>query len=104
MPDVTDQLGNKIHLNTTPHRIISLVPSQSEYLWDLGIKPIGITKFCIHPDEMFRAITRVGGTKSLDLEKIRQLKPDLIIGNREENELEQIRELQKEFPVYMSDI
>ncbi len=104
MPVFHDQLGNQLKLTAIPHRIISLVPSQSEYLWDLGIKPVGITKFCIHPDEMFRTIERVGGTKSLDLEKIRQLKPDLIIGNREENELKQIRELQNEFPVYMSDI
>lgn len=65
---------------------------------------VGISKFCIHPDTMYRSIERVGGTKDLNLKKIRALKPDLIIGNKEENEKEQIEELQKEFPVWMSDI
>lgn len=101
-----DQIGNTLQLPKNPKRIISIVPSQSEFLWDLGLREelIGITKFCIHPEEMFRSIERVGGTKKLDLDKIRKLKPDLIIGNKEENERSQIEELQKEFPVWMSDI
>jgi ABC-type Fe3+-hydroxamate transport system substrate-binding protein len=102
----TDQLNNTIELYTFPKRIISIVPSQSELLWDLGLRDelVGITKFCIHPKEMFNSIERVGGTKTLHIEKIRALKPDLIIGNKEENEQSQILELQKEFPVWMSDI
>lgn len=102
----TDQLNNSIVLNSYPKRIISIVPSQSELLWDLGLRDeiVGITKFCIHPKEMFDSIERVGGTKTLNIEKIRVLKPDLIIGNKEENEQAQILELQKEFPVWMSDI
>ena len=101
-----DHLGNTIDLSETPKRIISLVPSQSELLWDLGLQDeiVGITKFCIHPHEMFKCKTRVGGTKTIDIEKIRSLKPDLIIGNKEENEHSQIVELQKEFKVWMSDI
>ena len=102
----TDQLNNTIELKTYPKRIVSLVPSQSELLWDLGLREelVGITKFCIHPTEMFRTVTRVGGTKTINIEKIRALKPDLIIGNKEENEHSQILELQKEFTVWMSDI
>jgi ABC-type Fe3+-hydroxamate transport system substrate-binding protein len=102
----TDQLNNSIVLDSYPKRIISLVPSQSELLWDLGLRDelVGITKFCIHPKEMFDSIERVGGTKTLNTEKIRALKPDLIIGNKEENEQAQILELQKDFPVWMSDI
>ena len=102
----TDQLKNTIELKSYPKRIISLVPSQSELLWDLGLREelIGITKFCIHPNELFNSATRVGGTKSINIEKIRALKPNLIIGNKEENEYSQIMELQKEFPVWMSDI
>lgn len=102
----TDQTGYTIELSSPPKRIISIVPSQSELVWDLGLKEelIGITKFCIHPAEMFRSVARVGGTKKLDLDKIRALKPDLIIGNKEENEKSQIEELRKEFPVWMSDI
>ena len=102
----TDQTGHTIVLKDKPKRIISIVPSQSELLWDLGLRKdlVGITKFCIHPDEMYRTIERVGGTKKLDIKKIRALKPDLIIGNKEENEKEQIEELRKEFPVWMSNI
>lgn len=102
----TDQLNNSIVLHSFPKRIISIVPSQSELLWDLGLREelVGITKFCIHPKVMYNSIERVGGTKTLHIEKIRALKPDLIIGNKEENEQSQILELQKEFPVWMSDI
>lgn len=102
----TDQLNNTIELHSFPKRIISIVPSQSELLWDLGLREelVGITKFCIHPQQMFNSIERVGGTKTLNLDKIRTLKPDVIIGNKEENEQSQILELQKEFPVWMSDI
>ena len=103
---ITDQTGHTFELKDKPKRIISIVPSQSELLWDLGLRKelVGITKFCIHPSEMYRSIERVGGTKKLDIDKIRQLKPDLIIGNKEENDQQQIEELRKEFPVWMSDI
>ncbi len=102
----TDQLGRKIYLPSPPKRIISLVPSQTELLYDLGLhnEVIGITKFCIHPDEWFRSKPHIGGTKTLDFEKIKQLNPDLIIGNKEENEKEQIEELMKHYNVWMSDI
>ena len=102
----TDALKNTIEFKAYPKRIISLVPSQSELLWELGLKNeiVGITKFCIHPKIMFETVTRVGGTKTLNIEKIRVLKPDLIIGNKEENDRTQIEALQKEFNVWMSDI
>lgn len=101
-----DQTGKTISLKKTPERIISIVPSQSEYIWDLGLKNelAGITKFCIHPSEMFNNVERVGGTKNLNIEKIRELQPDLIIGNKEENDRSQIELLQKEFNIWMSDI
>lgn len=102
----TDHLQHTIELRSPPQRIVSLVPSQSELLWDLGLKHrlAGITKFCIHPGELFESIPRVGGTKTLNIDKIRALKPDLIIGNKEENERIQVEALQKEFKVWMSDI
>lgn len=102
----TDQLGRKLHLSQTPKKIISLVPSQTELLHDLGLdeEVIGITKFCVHPDKWFRIKTRVGGTKQLHIEKIKELKPDLIIANKEENVKEQIEELEKYFPVWISDV
>jgi ABC-type Fe3+-hydroxamate transport system substrate-binding protein len=102
----TDQLNRKIEIPSTPKRIISLVPSQTELLYDLGIRDevVGITKFCVYPKEWFHSKTRVGGTKKYDFEKIKALQPDLIIGNKEENEQEQIEELMKLYPVWMSDI
>jgi len=101
-----DQLNRKIELAATPKRIVSLVPSQTELLSDLGLREevVGITKFCIHPEEWFRSKTRVGGTKKYDFEKIKALQPDLIIGNKEENDQEQIEELMKHYTVWMSDI
>lgn len=102
----TDQLNRTIQVPDSPRRIISVVPSQTELLHYLGLeeKVIGITKFCIHPDEWFRTKTRVGGTKTLNLDKIRELQPDLIIANKEENDQTQIETLARELPVWISDI
>ncbi len=103
----TDQMGNQIALKKTPpQRIVSLVPSQTELLYDLGLREevVGITKFCVHPQEWFKSKNRVGGTKSFHIERIEVLKPDLIIGNKEENVKEGIEVLQQKFPVWMSDI
>ncbi|SFQ15688.1 ABC transporter substrate-binding protein [Parafilimonas terrae] len=89
-----------------PERIISLVPSQTELLYDLGLNEevIGITKFCVHPGEWFKTKTRIGGTKNINIEKIKSLKPDLIIANKEENVKEQVEALQNFTNVYVSDI
>ena len=106
MPVFEDQLGRKISLEKTPTKIISVVPSQTELLYHLGLNEevIGITKFCIHPKEWFRHKTRVGGTKQLNIEKIISLQPDLVIANKEENVQEQIEMLANEFPVWISDV
>lgn len=87
-------------------RIVSLVPSQTELLYDLGLEEevIGITKFCIHPESWFRNKKRVGGTKTVHIDIVKSLQPDLIIANKEENTKEQIEELAKSFPVWVSDI
>jgi len=87
-------------------KIISVVPSQTEFLYDLGLdeEVIGITKFCVHPESWFRTKTRVGGTKQLNIDLIRELDPDLILANKEENVKEQIEELAKDFNVWISDI
>jgi ABC-type Fe3+-hydroxamate transport system substrate-binding protein len=101
-----DQLNNEITLAHTPKRIVSLVPSQTELLFDLGVGDsiVGITNFCIHPAEKCMEKEKIGGTKKFNIEKIRALQPDLIIGNKEENYQEGIELLQREFPVWMSDI
>jgi ABC-type Fe3+-hydroxamate transport system substrate-binding protein len=93
-------------LQHIPKRIISLVPSQTELLFDLGLEDetVGITKFCVHPEEWFRSKTRVGGTKTINIEKIAALQPDLIIANKEENVQEQVEALRAIAPVWVSDI
>jgi len=83
-----------------------LVPSQTELLYDLGLREevCGITKFCVHPEEWYRSKTRVGGTKDVKTELIDQLRPDLIIANKEENVKEQIDSLSGKWPVWVSDV
>src|SRR5215213_12039432 len=102
----TDMMGNQVAVSYPPQRIISLVPSQTELLYDLGLdsEVIGITKFCVHPEKWFRTKTRIGGTKQLHLNKIKELQPDLIIANKEENAREQVEAIAKHFPVWVSDI
>ncbi len=102
----TDQMNNTIRLEDFPRRIVSLVPSQTELLYDLGLgdNVVGITKFCIHPEKWFKSKTRVGGTKQLNIDVIRSLNPDLIIGNKEENTKEDIELLMQMAPVWISDI
>lgn len=101
-----DQIGREIEVPFPPQRIISIVPSQTELLYDLGLdeETIGITKFCVHPASWYKSKTRIGGTKNLWLPTIQNLKPDLIIGNKEENVKTQISWLEKRFPVWISDV
>lgn len=104
MPLFTDQLGRTITLDQPPLRIVSLVPSQTELLYDLGANVVGITKFCLHPPTWFREKTRIGGTKDIHPDKIAALQPDLIIANKEENDRDQVEALASQFPVWVSDI
>lgn len=102
----TDQLHTDLYIPAPPRRIVSLVPSQTELLADLGLddRVVGITKFCVHPSQWRTTKTIVGGPKNFDFESIDKIKPDLIIGNKEENYEEGIRTLQSKYPVWMSDI
>jgi ABC-type Fe3+-hydroxamate transport system substrate-binding protein len=87
-------------------RIISLVPSLTEFLWALGLEQevVGITKFCVHPNHWWREKTRVGGTKKLNFSAIAELQPTLIIANKEENTKEDIELLQSKYEVLLTDI
>jgi ABC-type Fe3+-hydroxamate transport system substrate-binding protein len=116
MPSFTDQMGRTIVLERPPIRIVSLVPSQTELLYTLGLddfappgspvnaRVVGLTKFCVHPPAWFRNKPRIGGTKDINLERIYALQPDLIIANKEENERAQIETLAARYPVWISDI
>ena len=101
-----DQLNRDVLINNAPKRIISLVPSLTEFLHYLGFEEevIGITKFCIHPTIWFEKKERIGGTKRLNIDRIKALEPDLIIGNKEENTKDDISALECFAPIWMSDV
>ncbi len=103
---ITDMLGRNLAIKKTLKRIVSVVPSQTELLYDLGLEEevVGITKFCIHPDEWFHSKTRVGGTKKINQEIILSLQPDIVIANMEENTQSELEELAKHVPVWISDV
>ncbi|EAZ79554.1 ABC transporter substrate-binding protein [Algoriphagus machipongonensis] len=103
---ITDQLRRTLTITTAPKRIVSLVPSQTELLVYLGLEDriVGVTKFCIYPSSIRKSKTIVGGTKNYRFDVIESLKPDLIIGNKEENEEEGVKQLMQKYPVWMSDI
>jgi ABC-type Fe3+-hydroxamate transport system substrate-binding protein len=79
-----------------PRRIVSLVPSLTEALFDLGLgaRVVGVTEWCVHPREGVAALPKVGGTKTPDLAAIRALAPDLVIANREENRRRDVEQLE----------
>ena len=87
-------------------RIVSLVPSLTEWLHTLGLEEetVGITKFCIRPDEWFRQKTRVGGTKNVHVDELLALQPDLVIASKEENVAEQVQAIAQQVPVLLTDI
>ena len=103
---IKDQIGVEHNFPTSPKRIISLVPSQTKTLFDLGLEDqlVGITKFCIHPYQLQATKTKVGGTKKVNLEKIKALSPDIIVANKEENTLEMVEELRAICPVWVTDV
>lgn len=87
-------------------RIVSLVPSLTQLVLDLGLgdRLIGRTRFCIHPEVRVKDIPIIGGTKTPNIEKILGMKPDYIIANHEENRKDDIEILQKEVSVNITEI
>lgn len=106
MINIQDHTGNFISIPSSPQRIVSLVPSITELLYDLnlGDRVVGITKFCLHPEQWFKDKPKIGGTKNIHIAKIQELQPDLIIANKEENVKEQIALLQQFCPVFTTMI
>ncbi|NMH27818.1 ABC transporter substrate-binding protein [Flavobacterium silvaticum] len=102
----TDQLGTLHSFEQNPKRIVSLVPSQTELLYDLGLEEniVGITKFCVHPYHFKSTKKIIGGTKKVHIEKIRLLEPDIIIANKEENTEEIVNSLSEICPVWVTDV
>ncbi len=104
--DRPDALGRRVTLAAPPRRIVSLVPSQTELLAYLGLdaEVVGLTRFCVHPDGWKARKRIVGGTKNVDVERVRALAPDLVIANREENVREQVEAIAAFCPVWVTDV
>ncbi|MXN90594.1 ABC transporter substrate-binding protein [Flavobacterium sp. Sd200] len=106
MKTYTDQTGTPLSLASVPTRIVCLVPSLTELLFDLGLEDriVGITKFCVHPYHLKSTKRVIGGTKKVHVEKIKALAPDIIIANKEENTEEIVAAMREIAPVYVTDI
>jgi ABC-type Fe3+-hydroxamate transport system substrate-binding protein len=93
-------------MSIMPQRIISLVPSITETLFHLGLgdRVVGRTKFCIHPDQEIKDVPKIGGTKKVNIDKVKALQPDLIIANKEENVKEDVLALSEICEVYVTEI
>jgi len=88
-------------------KVISLVPSITEALFDLGLTEneiIGRTKFCIHPSEGVKNVPVIGGTKNINIDKIKALHPDWILANKEENVKEQVESLMNDYKVIVTNV
>lgn len=101
-----DATNYEIELTQPPQKIVSLVPSQTELLFDLGLESrvIGITKFCIHPQQWRKSKVIVGGTKKINREKLLELAPDLVIANAEENTKEDVLWCRNHFATFTTDV
>ncbi|MGH7334928.1 MAG: cobalamin-binding protein [Candidatus Rokuibacteriota bacterium] len=84
---LVDASGVPLGAGPPPRRIVSLIPSTTELLCDLGLadRLVGVTVYCVEPRDVVRGKPRVGGEKDPDLERIRGLTPDLVVANVEEN-------------------
>lgn len=103
---IKDDLGREVRFSFPPQRIVSLCPSQTETLFDLGLGPqvVGITQYCHRPRGQVSHCARVGGTKTLKGDEIAQLKPDLVIAEKEENPREAIEALAEKVSVFVTDV
>ncbi|MDX1530390.1 MAG: helical backbone metal receptor, partial [Rhodothermales bacterium] len=103
---LTDARGRGLALERPPRRIVSLVPSQTELLADLGLddEVVGLTRFCVHPEGWKARKPVVGGTKNVRLDRVEALRPDLVLANREENEKAQVEALEAFAPVFVTDV
>jgi len=101
-PPLVDARGIACALDQPPQRIVSLVPSTTETLHALGCadRVVGVTRFCCHPGEWTRTIPNIGGTKDVEIDRVRALQPDLVIGNCEENTAEIFDALAPHVPVW----
>ena len=101
---VVDGVGRQVTVPEPPRRIVSLVPSTTETLAELGLaeRVVGRTRYCVHPRPWVEGVPTVGGTKDVDVASVAALEPDLIVGNEEENRPELWAELEALAPLYVA--
>ena len=100
-----EKLRRPPELKLPPKRVISLVPSLTETLFDLGFgnAVTGITDYCIHPASQLSGKVRIGSVREPDIQQIIAQKPDLVIANREENSPDTIHKLEENsIPVWLT--
>lgn len=103
-PRVNDATGTTFRCRPY-RRIVSLVPSLTQTLFDLGLgdRIVGVTEYCVLPQEAQDSPRElVGGTKNPDVAKIRSLEPDLVVVNQEENSLKKVRQIQRFAPTFVT--
>ena len=104
---ITDQLGRKFKVDSTPQRLVSLVPSITELLavgFRLEEQVVGVTDYCIHPASLLKNKMRLGGPKTIDVKKLQALAPQLVMASKEENTREQVEAIATFVPVYVTDV
>lgn len=101
--DPVDAIGQRHSRAQGEVRIVSLVPSLTELVFDLGLGQhlVGRTGFCVHPRERLRDVPKVGGTKDVDLERVRALRPTHLIVNIDENEKPTVDALRADVPAIL---
>lgn len=104
--EVTDHLGRKVVLPQSSKRIISICPAITETLFSLGLekKIVGRTKYCIFPKGTVDQVPIIGGTKEVNFEKVKEMQPDLIFAEKEENTEDIVLELEKIAPVFVLEV
>jgi ABC-type Fe3+-hydroxamate transport system substrate-binding protein len=106
MITINDDLNNTISFEKHPQRIVSLVPSLTKTIADLGgsEKLTAVTNFCKYPENVVNILQKIGGPKNVKINEITKIEPDVIFSVKEENNREQIEMLQKRFKVIVFDI
>ncbi|MEC1178376.1 helical backbone metal receptor [Metasolibacillus meyeri] len=106
MRTITDHIGRQVLCSSEPKRIISICPAITETLFALGAEEqlVGRTKYCIFPKGQIEKLTAVGGTKQVDVDVIKQLQPDLILAEKEENTEEIVKQLEQIAPVFVAEV
>ena len=103
---IKDQLKRKITIRYPINKIVSLVPSITQTLYDFGLesKVIGITKFCPQGDEEKYKKICIGGTKNINIDKITQIDPDIILSDQEETPERIVKKISLHMPIWLSRV